>query len=71
VRVALRVVGPHIEVQVSDTGIGLPQALDPARTSSLGLRIVYILAKGLGASLKIASTNGACFTITFPVPAPR
>lgn len=54
----------NVELEVNDTGVGLPGDFELARANSLGLRLVADLAKQLQGALTIAP--GACFTISFP-----
>ena len=51
---------------VSDNGIGLPPSIDIKTTKSLGLKLVYFLAKHqLQASVDVDTTHGTKFTIRF------
>ena len=52
-------------LRVADNGVGIPQNLDWRNTTSLGLRLVNILAKQLGASVELAGGEGTAFTLTF------
>jgi PAS domain S-box-containing protein len=61
----------QVELQVHDTGPGLPADFDLAQARSLGLRIVHILAQRLNATVRLENSGGACFTIRFPVKAPE
>jgi PAS domain S-box-containing protein len=55
-----------VRMMVSDDGVGLPAGLDWTRTSTLGLRIVKILAEDqLGGRLDVQSANGTTFVIQF------
>jgi two-component sensor histidine kinase len=58
--------GDRIRLRVWDNGRGLPEDLDIQQTSSLGLRLVRILAQRLRAEVHIESYEGAAFTLTFP-----
>jgi PAS domain S-box-containing protein len=62
-------VGDRIQLRVWDTGRGLPEGLDIEHSTSLGLRLVRILAQRLRADVKIDSFEGAAFTLTFPLDA--
>jgi PAS domain S-box-containing protein len=61
--------GPDVALQVRDSGRGLPTDFDISATRSLGLRIVQILGRRLGARLEVTSAGGAAFTLTFPLEA--
>ena len=50
---------------VSDDGIGIPEELDYENSDSLGLRLVYSLSDQIGAEVKLDTTNGTRFEITF------
>lgn len=50
----------------SDDGIGVPEGFDWQNAGSLGLRIVQILSKQIGASFTLDRKNpGTCFELTF------
>jgi PAS domain S-box-containing protein len=56
----------HLEMSISDNGIGLPAQVDPRTTDSLGLRMVTGLAENqLGGSLDVSVETGTCITIRF------
>ncbi len=59
----------NYRLQVSDQGPGLPPGFDPAKTTSLGMKVVTSLVKQLGGELDFgaASPAGARFTVQFPV----
>lgn len=50
---------------VSDDGIGIPEGLNYEELDSLGLKLVYSLANQIGAKIKLDTTNGTKFEITF------
>ena len=66
VGIGLRKVGAMVELRVWDNGRGLPADLDIATSTSLGLRLVRILALRLRADITVESYEGAAFTLTFP-----
>jgi PAS domain S-box-containing protein len=56
------------ELVVGDNGPGLPQDLDWRRTRSMGLSLVVGLAEQqLGGRIELDNTQGAAYTITFPL----
>lgn len=50
---------------VKDNGIGLPQDVDPAANTALGLRLVQIMIKQVNGNLEIIRENGTEFRIVF------
>jgi len=50
---------------VSDNGIGLPLGLDPEKTETLGLRLVWMLAKQLKGAIRLRGTEGTSIEIRF------
>lgn len=55
----------QVALRVADNGIGLPPGFDWRQSSSLGLRIVNILAGQLNGTVKLAAAGGADFTLAF------
>jgi signal transduction histidine kinase len=84
VRLTLRWRGDHAELQVADTGIGIPAAdlprmfqrfhrLKPARArthegTGIGLALVLELAKQHGGDVRVESREGAGTTFTVTIP---
>jgi two-component sensor histidine kinase len=68
VTVNLKDDGEQITVSVDDDGVGLPEAFDLARTSSLGLQIVKTLAEGdlKGKFELYGRDKGVSAVVTFP-----
>ncbi len=56
---------PRVCLTVSDDGIGLPFAVNPAKSSTLGLMLVTTLADQLGGTLDVQRANGTTFKVTF------
>ena len=50
---------------VRDDGVGLPVGLDPAQSTSLGLKLVTSLVQQLNGTLVMDNTNGVSFEIKF------
>ncbi len=67
VSVALHRVDHQMVLQVSDTGIGLPNGFDYRKTTSLGLQLVHTLARQLGAALTIGSGPGTIVRLSLPL----
>lgn len=66
IRVEIQDLGnQQIVLSVTDNGVGLPPGLDPRRTESLGLRLVYILADQLRGTVQITREAGAGFRLAF------
>jgi len=58
--------GPHkFRLTVSDNGVGLPPDFDPKKSDSLGIMLIYSLAEQIGALIKLDTSNGTKFDITF------
>ena len=55
-----------IRVAVHDRGPGLPPDFDWNKTSSVGLRIVAVLTKQLGGTLKLEAGQRTSFILEFP-----
>jgi hypothetical protein len=51
---------------VSDNGIGLPLEFDWQNPSTLGLKLVNVLARQLGVRVDLYQPKGTAFQITFP-----
>jgi PAS domain S-box-containing protein len=50
---------------VADNGVGLPAAIEPRKTTTLGLQLVTTLVDQLNGSIEIKRDNGTEFVITF------
>ncbi len=69
IRVTLQRSQPReILLTVADDGVGLPVALDPAHTASLGLKLVYLLADQLHGTVRFTRAAGTVVEIRFPYP---
>jgi PAS domain S-box-containing protein len=53
-------------LRIADTGAGMPASLHPEHASSLGLRLVHLLARRLQASVAVQTEAGTTFTLRFP-----
>lgn len=56
-----------VELEVRDAGPGFPPGFDPAKTASLGLRIVNLLVRQLHGRFEIGPAPGAHVTVSFPL----
>jgi two-component sensor histidine kinase len=65
--VRLRAAGERVILTVSDDGSGIPATVDLAQCSSLGLKLVSLLAEQLGGSLAMQRANPTCFELNFPL----
>jgi PAS domain S-box-containing protein len=60
-----------ITVEVSDTGVGIPPGLDPQKTETLGLQLVFLLARQLHGGISFDSGElGTIALLSFPVSIP-
>jgi two-component sensor histidine kinase len=65
-RISLARTNGDIILSVRDNGIGIPAAFDPASAKSLGLKLVYFLARHqLRATTGVFRQNGTEFAIQF------
>ena len=61
-----RMRGRKLHLYIEDNGIGLPEALDFRKVSTLGLHLVHILAEDqLGGRVRIVRRNGTAFHLVF------
>jgi PAS domain S-box-containing protein len=51
---------------VRDNGVGLPDGFDLARSQSLGLQLVAVLARQLGGTFQLTSRDGVTAEVAFP-----
>lgn len=66
IEVAMRPAGGQWLLRVRDDGRGFPQGFDIRKLSSLGLRIVQLLAEQAGGSVRAENREGAEITVDFP-----
>jgi two-component sensor histidine kinase len=66
VRVILHEEKDDLELVVADDGVGLPAGIDPRRTTSLGLDLVFTFAEQLGARVEVLREHGTAFQFRFP-----
>ena len=53
-------------LEVADDGVGLPAKFRLDETTSLGLKLVSVLAKQLGGYIRLEPGVGTCVTVVFP-----
>jgi two-component sensor histidine kinase len=63
--------GPAYQLDVWDTGVGLPASVDLETSRSLGLRLVRLLAIKLQARIQIDRSPGTVFSLAFPLQPPE
>ena len=63
VRVRLSAGKNRIVLTVSDDGVGMPPGFSPETSASLGLQLVTLLSKQLGATLSIQGAPGVTVTV--------
>jgi PAS domain S-box-containing protein len=66
VRVHIARQGDGFQFTVTDDGPGLPPALNPAKSTSLGLQLVHSLARQLRAKVTAERDGGARFLVAIP-----
>jgi two-component sensor histidine kinase len=54
-----------VTIIVADNGVGIPKDLNIKETNTLGLQLVTTLVEQIDAELKLETTKGTIFTITF------
>jgi PAS domain S-box-containing protein len=57
----------EVLLTVEDDGVGIPEGLDPEKSSSLGLELVQTLVEQLKGKVSIESSGGARFSIQIPL----
>jgi two-component sensor histidine kinase len=63
IRVAAQETGDGIELVVEDDGVGLPKHVDPQSGHSLGLDLVFTLARQIKAEVEVARDEGTLFRL--------
>jgi len=67
VEVAFQRLDPdRMELRVIDDGIGIPAEIDPRRSTTLGLDLVFTFADQLGAEVCVQRDRGTGFVLRFP-----
>jgi len=65
--ICLRAADERVTLTVSDDGSGIPAAVDLEQCSSLGLKLVSLLAEQLGGTLAMQRANPTRFELNFPL----
>ena len=72
IRIQLRLeAGGHLQLLVSDNGVGVPADFDIENTESLGLLLVNSLVRQLRGTLELSTAEGTEFKIRFRLPESR
>jgi two-component sensor histidine kinase len=61
----------QIVLTVRDNGSGLSPDIDPARSPSLGLQLVYMLTQQIQGTIHLERTGGTTFQVVFSRPTPK
>ncbi len=62
-----KVDGEMIFLTIEDNGVGLKDDIEVLRNQSIGLRLVFQLAKQLNATIEVIVNQGTRFTVCFPL----
>lgn len=57
----------HIELAISNDGLGIPEHQNLERSGSLGLQLVQLLTRQLHGRLDVQRSGPTCFTLRFPL----
>ena len=68
IRVTLTASADATRLEIRDDGIGLPQDLGAREERTMGLRLVELLARQIGATHRLESDHGVRFTLVVPQP---
>ena len=55
-----------LQIKVSDNGVGLPSGFEPAKTKSMGFKLVQSFVKKMNAQFEVLSQNGTQIHILLP-----
>ncbi len=67
VRISMTLGEKRATLTVDDDGIGLPLEFDPAKSPTLGLKLVLALAEQLGSKLELLPGKGTAIRFDFPL----
>jgi PAS domain S-box-containing protein len=65
VTIAIKKRNKNVILTVSDNGVGLPANMDVGNTATLGMQLIYSLAKQLEGDINLDRTKGTNFTFIF------
>jgi two-component sensor histidine kinase len=65
VRVTFNCIDEQCTLEISDNGIGLPVAIDPQESPSMGLQLVALLVQQIKGKMELDRTGGTRFSINF------
>jgi len=65
IHISMHKAGRRVTLCVSDSGVGLPPAIDHRKTDTLGLQLVNLLVEQLSGTITLSNEGGATFTIVF------
>jgi PAS domain S-box-containing protein len=71
ISVAAVLEGEEVRVDISDDGVGIPEAADPKTSAGFGLGLVRILMTQLRGAMAVERGGGTRFVLRFAVPACR
>lgn len=57
----------HVQIVISDDGVGMPKSAQEASGKSLGLELIEILSRQIEADVKMTNAIGTAYTITIPL----
>jgi two-component sensor histidine kinase len=65
-RIGLSRSGGTATLSVEDEGCGMPESFDPEQATSMGIRLVKLLAEQIGGKITIRSDSGVATSVSFP-----
>ena len=66
IHIELKNAEDHMEIKISDNGIGIPRKFNIHESKTLGLSIVDMLTQQLRGTMKLDRKNGTSFTLVIP-----
>jgi two-component sensor histidine kinase len=67
ISLSLKKTGNRVTLTVSDDGAGMPDSIDFNKSTGFGMQLVYLLARQMGASIKVETAEGTKFILEFSV----